>query len=236
MRLKVARKKKKSGLLLQHLENVSWKVLEDYRNVVRDMIRGRTGVYALYYRKKLYYVGLASNMMGRLKTHLKDRHNGEWDRFSVYLTADSKHIKELESLLLRISKPEGNRQTGNFAGAKNLLRDLDQRIRNVEADHRAILLGGHVAKRRLRSRVRHGHTSVGLIGISERRIPLRATCKGKPYRATLRKDGTIGYKGEIYTSPSAAARKVVGRAVNGLWFWNYRDDSGTWVKLRTINK
>lgn len=236
MRLKGARKKKKSGLLLQHLEDVSWKVLEDYLNVIRDMTRGRTGVYALYNRRKLYYVGLASNMMGRLKTHLKDRHNGEWDRFSVYLTADSKHIKELESLILRISKPVGNRQTGNFAGAKNLLRDLDQRIRDVEADRRAILLGGLVAKRRLRSRVRRDRPSLGLIGISERRIQLRARYKNKLYRATIRKDGSIGYKGEIFTSPSAAARKVVGRAVNGLWFWNFRNDAGEWVKLLTLKK
>lgn len=61
MRGKRTGKKKKSGLLLQHLEDVSWKVLDDYRAIVRDMIRGRSGVYALYNRRKLYYVGLADN-------------------------------------------------------------------------------------------------------------------------------------------------------------------------------
>jgi hypothetical protein len=40
--------------------------------------------------------------MGRLKGHLRDCHKGLWDRFSVYLTSDAEHIKELESLLLRI--------------------------------------------------------------------------------------------------------------------------------------
>lgn len=234
MRGKGATKKKKSGLLLQHLEDVSWRVLDDYRVIVRDMIRGRSGVYALYNRRKLYYVGLASNLMGRLKTHLKDRHDGEWDRFSVYLTEDSRHIKELESLLLRIAKPEGNRQGGNFSGARNLLRDLDQRIRELEADRRAILLGGHVAKRRLKSRVRRSRPGLSLSRLSERRIPLRALYKGKLYRATLRKDGTFSYQGKLYSSPSAAGRKIVGRSVNGLWFWNFKNNAGEWVKLTTL--
>jgi len=230
------KRRKKPGILLQHLEDVSWRVMGDYTAVVRDMIRGQAGVYALFRRKKLYYVGLASNLMGRLKTHLEDRHKGKWDRFSVYLTADSTHIKELESLLLRLLNPEGNRQSGHLTGAKNLLPVLDRRLRDIDADHRATLLGGHVARRRLLSKVRHGGTSSALAGLSEHRTPLRARYKGQLFRATLRKNGTIGFKGEIYTSPSAAARIIVGRHVNGLWFWNYRNDAGEWVKLLSLKR
>ena len=102
---------KQKSLVLQHLEDISWRVLEDYLQVIKDMIRGRAGVYALYRRKKLYYVGLATNLMGRLKSHLKDRHHGSWDRFSVYLTMKDEHMKELESLLLRIVNPVGNKTT-----------------------------------------------------------------------------------------------------------------------------
>ena len=41
------------------------------------MIKRRAGVYALYRKQeKLYYVGLASNLMGRSKAHLRDRHTG----------------------------------------------------------------------------------------------------------------------------------------------------------------
>ncbi len=86
---------KKNQLFVEHLENVSWKVLEEYSSVIRDMIRGRFGIYALYKREKLYYVGLASNLRGRLKTHLKARHEGKWERFSVYLTVRSDHIRSL---------------------------------------------------------------------------------------------------------------------------------------------
>lgn len=58
---------KKSPLLQRYLENISGKVLEEYRLVIRDMIRGRHGVCALYKGGKLYYVGLASNSRPTLK-------------------------------------------------------------------------------------------------------------------------------------------------------------------------
>ncbi len=37
------------------------------------MIRRRAGIYVLYRRDKLYYVGLAGNLMGRLKGYLQAR-------------------------------------------------------------------------------------------------------------------------------------------------------------------
>ena len=61
-------------LVTGQLENISWQVLEQYRDVIKEMIKGKSGIYALYNRDKLYYVGLASNLMKRLNQHLKDRH------------------------------------------------------------------------------------------------------------------------------------------------------------------
>lgn len=102
---------KNHALLLQYLEGVSWRILEEYPDAVRELIRRRAGVYALYRGRKLYYVGLASNLMGRIKNHLKDRHHGSWDKFSVYLTQHHEHMKELESLLLRIVKPSAHNRS-----------------------------------------------------------------------------------------------------------------------------
>jgi len=59
---------------------------------------------------KLYYVGLAIDLRRRLKQHLKDKHVDSWDRFSIYITIGDHHIKEMESLLLRITRPAGNSQ------------------------------------------------------------------------------------------------------------------------------
>jgi len=58
--------KSQQKLVLQHLEDISWKVLEEYPEIIRRMITGKWGVYALYRKDKLYYVGLANNLMGRL--------------------------------------------------------------------------------------------------------------------------------------------------------------------------
>jgi excinuclease UvrABC nuclease subunit len=122
---------KQKHLVAQHLENISGEILQDYADVIKEFIRGKAGVYALYKEQKIYYVGLASNLMNRLKVHLTDRHKGLWDRFSVYLAAHDEHMKELESLLLKIYKPEGNRASGSFIQSKNLKSNLNKRIEKL---------------------------------------------------------------------------------------------------------
>ena len=117
------RKKKRTRrgqLVCQHLENVSRKALETYQPIIREYVRGKHGVYALYRKNHLYYVGLASNLINRLKMHLKDRHANTWDRFSVYLTKGDRHLKELETLAIRISSPKGNQMKGGFVRSDNL--------------------------------------------------------------------------------------------------------------------
>jgi hypothetical protein len=59
----------RSHLVAEHLENVSGKVFDAYPEIIREMIKGKSGVYALYRRGSLYCVGLASNLSGRLKNH-----------------------------------------------------------------------------------------------------------------------------------------------------------------------
>src|SRR5579872_1414644 len=116
--------RKKIGLVSQHLEHINVSALEKYQAIIRDYVRRREGVYALYRKGRLYYVGLASDLKWRLGTHLKDRHKEKWDSFSVYLTVTDQHLKELESLMLRVisPKPIGNKQSGKFAVSENLLR------------------------------------------------------------------------------------------------------------------
>lgn len=222
-------------LVTQHLENISWRVLEEYPKVIQSLIRGQSGVYALYRKGKLYYVGLASNLMGRLKTHLKDRHNGSWDRFSVYLTVRDEHMKELESLILRIVDPPGNRAGGKFSKSANLRTELNTLMKNSDADRRALLLGGRVAKRRRRTRTKKGVGKKRLYGIVERKLHLRGWYKGGEFKATLRKDGCIGFGGARYDSPTAAAKAATGATrISGWSFWHYRDDKGDWVPMRTM--
>jgi len=221
-------------LVTEHLENVSWQVLEDYPEIVKEMIKRRAGVYALYKGDELYYVGLASNLMARLKTHLKDRHKGAWDRFSVYLTLRDEHIRELESLLLRIVNPEGNKIRGQFVKSQNLYPNLNRKITEYDADHRAELLGGWVKKRRQMVRARNAKGKGALKGLVTKRITLKGWNGDWEYTASLRKDGTIQVGGEVYDTPNAAARAALGKPVGGWSFWHYKDKSREWVKLRTL--
>ena len=62
---------KRAQLVSQHLENISHEVLSKYQDVIRSYVRGRQGIYALYRKNELYYVGLAGNLRSRLKSHLR---------------------------------------------------------------------------------------------------------------------------------------------------------------------
>ena len=136
--------RKRQSLVCQYLEHASSVVLEEYGNLIRDEVGRSHGVYSLYKRNRLYYVGLASNLRGRLKQHLRDRHRGLWDNFSVYLTLESGFMKELESLVLRIAEPKGNKQRGKFARAQSLLKTLKRRIKAEDEKKRNELFRSHI--------------------------------------------------------------------------------------------
>lgn len=228
--------KPKSQLVTAHLEDISWQAFEAYHQVIQDFIRGHAGVYALFKQSRLYYVGLASNLMGRVKQHLRDRHHGAWDRFSVYLTRDERHMRELESLLIRISQPAGNRQGGKLPASKNLKSELNRRIKETEADLRARLLGGHVHQQRRRRKAIRARGAEVLAGLQDRTRRLKATHGGWEYSATLLKNGHIRYDREVFASPSGAAKAALGRAANGWAFWQYRDPKKGWLPLSALRR
>jgi len=229
-------KTKANGFVREYLERVSWKLLEAYRPVIRSMIRGHAGIYALYKGEKLYYVGLATNLMGRVNHHLKDRHEGKWDRFSVYLTTGNELIRPLEALVLRVVAPSGNRVQGRLTGAQDLVRSLKRKMEERTRDEAATLLGGRFARHRRRSKAKGVKGTVVLAGLVEKRLVLRATHKGTRYRASLRRDGQISYKGKLFASPSSVAKVVAGSAVNGWSFWHYRNPKGQWVRLAELKR
>jgi hypothetical protein len=126
----------RNPLVIEHLEGISRSAIKRYPDIVTEFARRKSGVYALYKGDALYYVGLAKNLRSRLNGHLRDRHADAWDRFNVYLTQGDEHLKELESLVLRIASPKGNRVAGKFMGSKDIKRVFRQRI--VEAQKREL--------------------------------------------------------------------------------------------------
>jgi hypothetical protein len=92
----------------------------------------------------LHYVGLAGNLRSRLAHHLKDRHRDSWDRFSVYLTIGDSHLKELESLILRIVKPSGNKIKGKFQKSEDIRTRFSRDVRSHQHAELISLLGKRV--------------------------------------------------------------------------------------------
>jgi hypothetical protein len=226
----------KERLVSEYFERVSGRLLDEYRPLIRDLIRGHAGVYALYKQERLYYVGLASNLMGRVNQHLGDRHKGKWDHFSVYLTTTTDHIRALEALVLRIVNPTGNRASGRLPAAQDLARRLSRMMSERDKDHRATLLGGGAARRHRRKKAKTGKGSQALANQFDRSKRLYGWYRNRRYTAALRRDGQIRYNRRLYDSPHVAAAKAKGRRANGWRFWHFQDKNKEWIPLAHLRQ
>jgi predicted GIY-YIG superfamily endonuclease len=181
-------KSRKGQLVSQQLENVSREALEKYQDIIKNYVRGRHGIYALYRRNRLYYVGLASNLRNRLKHHLKDRHAHTWDRFSVYLTIKDEHLHELEALVLRIASPTGNRQTGKLVRSQDLRPEFKRAI-NKYHQKEIISIFGQTEKELTKvvtPKDQHGRQPILAPYVSKRfEIRLRYKCSSPQLDRTL---------------------------------------------------
>jgi len=227
-------------LVSQYLERVSYKALERYQDLLKDFTRRRNGVYALYRGDRLYYVGLARDLRRRVNQHLKNSHRGAWDRFSMYLTIGDEHVRELESLVLRIVRPKANKQIGKFKRAEDLRRTLRRKAKQKNQQEIEELFPrkmiGKGAKGKRASRDESGRPV--LAAFPNRPSRLRASLKGKKFRARVLRNGSISVRGQRFKSPSMAAYHVIGRkrAINGWWFWHYERAPGDWVRLKELRR
>jgi len=244
------KRKKQSNLVCEYLERISRQALEKYQDIIRKYVRGRHGIYALYKKNKLYYVGLASNLRSRLHHHLRDRHADTWDSFSVYLTIGDQHLKELEALILRITKPKGNLQKGKFNNADDLRRFLKNDFSKAQSIEREKMFCQISAKKinvEITKNEKDKHHKPTLAPfIKNKRFHIRMRFKDKLYIAHVRRDGTIMFAAEsaeadrlqrkTFYSPSLAAVAISGRAMNGWTWWTYERAPGDWVKLNELRK
>ena len=229
--------RRRSSLVSEYLEGISRAALAEYQKFFRERARKRNGVYALYRGKRLYYVGLARDLRGRLRQHLKDRHGPSWDRFSMYLTIGDDHIRELESLVLRIVHPVGNSQIGKFGRATNLRRLFARRVREDHKRRLDELLGRGAVKTTKSAAAPQGRLPV-LAQYVRGRIRLRGHYKGKLVRAHVLQGGQISHAGQRFNSPSLAAYAAIGRKrpINGWSFWTYERAPGDWVRLAELRR
>jgi len=147
---------------------------------------------------------------------------------------NSKHIRELESLVLRIVQPRGNRQVGKFTQAENLRLLLAREIRAHHARELNQLLGRVKPRRIVRTAMRSsdGSRKPDLLGWFLQPTTLRGWYKDAEFDARVRRDGRVRFDGKVYDSVSDAASDACGRRRNGWWFWCTKNRRGEWVRLR----
>jgi hypothetical protein len=228
------RRRRREALVHQHLENVSRELLEKHPDVVRDFIGRNAGIYALYRKKKLYYVGLATGLRGRLKAHVKNQHGGSWDRFSIYLTIKDQHLREIEALLHRISNPPGAKQKGRFTQSKDMRRRLTRAIRDKQYSEVSSLFGRETSP--VSALARSNGVDSKLLRLLPQGARIRGTLKGKIFRGRVLRTGKVRFNGKSYESLSIAAFAALKRPTNGWWFWQVERGKRNWVRLHKIRK
>jgi hypothetical protein len=226
------RARKPRDLLSNRLEKISKDVFKQYFSLITQLVSDSPGIYALYDGDELYYVGKSTELRMRVRHHLRDRHLASWTHFSLYLVRREEHIHEMESLLVRIANPKGNRVVPHGKSRGALVKALKRLIKQRQKEELSALLGSKPKKTKWRTG-KHGNHPDSLVGLVSKRATLFRQYKGRDYTAKLSPKGTIAFKGKKYTSPTGAARAVIGanRAVSGWVFWYIKDTEGNWIRL-----
>lgn len=229
-------KVKTSSIVFGHLEKIGAKVFDDYSNVITDLIKGHQGIYALYKKDRLYYVGLATNLKGRIKAHNDDKHKGKWTHFSLYIIRKQDYIRELESLVLRIAYPKGNSIKGKLNHSTDLRPLLKNKLKaQWEKQFNEIIA---INKKSIdKAIIRENNSSLkGLLKDYQR---IYCTYKGKDFKAKVLPNGTIELipGKHRFASPSMAGIAVTKKkTINGWKFWKYKNKNSKLVYIDALRK
>ena len=118
------KKSERGSLIKEVVEHLHFESFEFLEEAINDMMKGKPGIYALYDKKKLYYVGLSIDLKKRVKEHTEDGHAKKWNNFSIYIINKTKFLKDVETILLRVIDPPGNTVKGKIPKLKSLQKVL----------------------------------------------------------------------------------------------------------------
>lgn len=227
------KKKKKDrtarSLVVNRLENVSKEAFRKYYGLITELVGNSPGVYALYDGSELYYVGKSTDLKKRVKHHLRDKHFASWTHFSLFLVRNVQHIHEIESLLVRIANPKGNKIVPKGKMKSEMLKKLKAMIIQKQKEELLKMFGETPgSKTRKKIRLTHPKTLEGLV---DKITSLHKEYKGRKYKAKLTPKGQIKIGNKTYNTPTAAAKSIVKHGVNGWKFWYIEDLNGEWVRL-----
>ena len=152
------------------------------------------------------------------------------------------HIKELESLLLRIADPTGNAQKGKLRTKNNLLPKLKTQVKRKIKEEYEDLFKGYRIPARVKSRKTERLSKMmkkeerPLYGFFPQGKMIYANYKGKPFKAWVSANARICVDGRYYDTPSAAGKAIRNKPTNGWSFWKYKDKTGKLVKIAELRK
>lgn len=209
------------------MENISKSVFRNHSELITELIRKSPGVYALYDDMGLYYVGRSKDLKGRVFTHLKDRHKALWSHFSLYFLRNERYVDEMESLLIRIANPKGNRVKPKGGSTSSLLKQLKAMVRQKQNEEFSEMFD--LKSKSHKKRIKQKKSS--LQGLVKKNTKLFRTYKGKEYTAILRPSGKIRFNNKTFESPSSAGQSIVKHGCNGWRFWYLKDNSGNVISL-----
>lgn len=109
-----------------------------FKRGLRDIMKGYSGIYALYDGNKLYRVGLTSDLLSRVKTYFKPPHKGKWDRFAIFRIGKAAYLKDIETVILGITDPPGNKVKGRVPKDADINRLLITILKEHELQSKEI--------------------------------------------------------------------------------------------------
>jgi len=168
----------------------------------------RHGVYALYKKDKLYYVGLASNLQSRL--------NRQAGKFNKSENLKRRFKRDINNYHKRITDGIFGKPTRN---------NLDRSI-TVQRSHRS---SKESLVDYIKSRIHIRFEYKGHLYIAHVRKDGAIKFASESYRARE-------LQGKIYNSPSLASVAVKKRRSNGWKLWKYERSPGEWVLLDELRK
>ena len=150
------RKTTKGKLLKGVLEHIPAESFEVIADGIEKTMKGKPGIYALYKKDRLYYVGLAKSVRGRIKKHRENKHRRQWDNFSVFILSKTKFLKDVETIVLGIADPPGNSVKGKIPRMRDLQNILKsearQKARELKRLNKALQKKKPIKKRKKKSR------------------------------------------------------------------------------------
>ena len=114
---------------------------------------------------------------------------------------------------------------------------LAKAVRKIAGPETRTIPKGRAKKGGAAGKGRKSPKSIPLKGLIAKKA-LRGTYKGTDHLAWVLSSGRIKLKstGEIYDSPSGAAKAIRKHPTDGWLFWHYLNDKHDWVPLSTLRK